>query len=605
MDLSSIASSINYRYQTPSTLQMGGLMTGLNTADIIDAILEIEARPMQSLNTRYEQLDLKASAYQQLDDQLESFADFLTTFKLQASFFAKTTSVSDEDILDVNASASTSAGTYLVKIVSFATYSSLSAGRTVGRDDITSSETFGSLSYRYTPEDSSLKIQKGTTTYDVSISTTDTIDDIISKLEAVFGAGNVTFSSGKLRIESDESFAISQENGNFLEVFHLDSAPLIESSGTYSMESVTHVGAVSTSNTLDQIASFRSLTLNAGNITINGVSINVDPANDTLSSLISAINTSDAGVTALYDETMDKILLTSNTTGSNVISIDDGGTGISELLGWDSSTFQAGSSGHIQVSPDGTNWSDVYSSGNDFTYQGLTITVNQFSSETQTITVTNDIDSVVENIKEFVNRWNTLMDYIYTKLNEDPVEQSSNEELTDEEQMQGILKNDRFLEGIFNKLRGFITTQIQGDINYLWQIGISTSSSLGTGGYENMVKGQLEVDEDQLREALTNNPEAVWEFFGGNDSEEGLAVQIQDYIRELTKFGGEIDKIAGTSGSIDKEKRFIAVQLTDWIRRIQRREQQLWRQFSVMEQVVGQLQAQSAWLSQATQRSST
>jgi len=82
--------------------------------------------------------------------------------------------------------------------------------------------------------------------------------------------------------------------------------------------------------------------------------------------------------------------------------------------------------------------------------------------------------------------------------------------------MQGILKNDRFLEGIFNKLRGFITTQIQGDINYLWQIGISTSSSLGTGGYENMVKGQLEVDEDQLREALTNNPEAVWEFFGGN-----------------------------------------------------------------------------------------
>jgi len=226
MDLSSIASSINYRYQTPSTLQMGGLMTGLNTADIIDAILEIEARPMQSLNTRYEQLDLKASAYQQLDDQLESFADFLTTFKLQASFFAKTTSVSDEDILDVNASASTSAGTYLVKIVSFATYSSLSAGRTVGRDDIASSETFGSLSYRYTPEDSSLKIQKGTTTYDVSISTTDTIDDIISKLEAVFGAGNVTFSSGKLRIESDESFAISQENGNFLEVFHLDSAPL-------------------------------------------------------------------------------------------------------------------------------------------------------------------------------------------------------------------------------------------------------------------------------------------------------------------------------------------------------------------------------------------
>ena len=212
---------------------------------------------------------------------------------------------------------------------------------------------------------------------------------------------------------------------------------------------------------------------------------------------------------------------------------------------------------------------------------------------------------MVENIKEFVNRWNTLMDYIYTKLNEDPVEQSSNEELTDEEQMQGILKNDRFLEGIFNKPRGFITTQIQGDINYLWQIGISTSSSLGTGGYENMVKGQLEVDEDQLREALTNNPEAVWEFFGGNDSEEGLAVQIQDYIRELTKFGGEIDKIAGTSGSIDKEKRFIAVQLSDWIRRIQRREQQLWRQFSVMEQVVGQLQAQSAWLSQATQRSST
>lgn len=585
--ISKIASSINFRYRS-SNIQFGGLASGLNTADIVDALMQIEARPAERLYQKYESLGLKQKAYQQLEEKLESFETFLSSFKLQATLLAKKVSIESEKI-SINASAAATVGSYQIKVLSIASRSSMVSGRTIG-PDVDLSTRFGDLTYRYNPTDSVLKIQLGATVYTVNISTEDTISDIIDKLDDIFGTGNVRFEDGKLVFESSQAFAIRTETGTFSFVFNLNDAPVVQENGKYVLRSTAHVGAISIYKTLSQISTYRGVSIQSGTLKINGKEISID-ANMTLKQLIDAINTSEAGVRAEYDANSDRLIISSNKTGPNTILLEDNGTNLLQLLGLDIGQFNIGGTTHVQLSSDGVNWIDLYSSTNEISYMGLSIKVKELIQTPVSFSVENDTDSVVSKIKEFVEKWNELMEYIYNKYNEKPVTDKNKEELSEEEKLQGVLQRDSLLNEIFFKLRGFITARIEGDISYLWQIGIRTSSF----GYQNMKMGKLELDEDRLRTVLRESPEKVWAFFGDTN---GFAQQLQSYLRELTKFGGRIDNIAGISGTITKQMRSLAKQLEDMLERLQKREAYLWSKFSAMEEVVSRMQAQGAWLAQ-------
>ncbi|MBC7099861.1 flagellar hook protein, partial [Candidatus Bipolaricaulota bacterium] len=311
--ISKIASSINYRYRS-SNIQFGGLASGLNTADIVDALMQIEARPAERLYQKYESLGLKQKAYQQLEEKLESFETFLASFKLQATLMAKKVSI-DSDKVSIEASAAALVGSYQIKVLSIASRSSTTSGRTIG-PEVDPSTKFGDLVYRYNPTDSVLKIQVGATVHTVNISTEDTISDIVNKLDDIFGYGNVRFENGKLIIESSQAFAIQTIQGTFSHVFNLKDAPIVQEAGEYVLRSTAHVGAVSPYRTLSQISTYRGISITSGVLKINNVEINVD-TNMTLNQLIDAINSSNAGVTAAYDQNSDKLIVTSNQTGAN------------------------------------------------------------------------------------------------------------------------------------------------------------------------------------------------------------------------------------------------------------------------------------------------
>jgi len=585
--ISKIAASINYKYRS-SNLQFGGLASGLNTADIVDALMQVEAKPAERLYQKYESLGLKQKAYQQLEKKLESFETFLASFKLQATLMAKKVSI-DSDRVSISASAAAVVGTYQIKVLSIASRSSMTSGRTIG-PEVDPSTNFGDLVYRYNPTDSVLKIQVGATVHTVNISSQDTISDIVDKLDDIFGNGNVRFENGKLIIKSSQAFAIQTIQGTFSRVFNLNDAPIVQEAGEYVLRSTAHVGAVSMYKTLSQISTYRGISIQSGTFKINNVEINVD-TNMTLKQLIDVINSSNAGVTAAYDANSDRLIVTSNQTGANAISFEDNGTNLLTLLGLDVGQFNTGGVTHVQLSSDGVNWIDLYSSSTEFSHMGLSIKVKGLIQTPLNFSVENDIDSIVSKIKEFVNKWNELMEYIYNKYNEKPVTDKKQEELSEEEKLQGMLQRDSLLNEIFFKLRGFITTRIEGEISYLWQIGIRTSSY----GYQNMKMGKLELDEDRLREVLRQDPQKVWAFFGDT---KGFAQQVQSYVRELTKFGGRIDNIAGISGTITKQMRSLAKELQNWLERLQKREAYLWSKFSAMEEVVSRMQAQGAWLVQ-------
>src|SRR5207302_8177158 len=67
--------------------------------------------------------------------------------------------------------------------------------------------------------------------------------------------------------------------------------------------------------------------ITSGSFSINGVSISVNKDTDTLTSLINRINASGAGVTAGYDSTLDKLVLTGTANSEDLIAVTGDNTG--------------------------------------------------------------------------------------------------------------------------------------------------------------------------------------------------------------------------------------------------------------------------------------
>lgn len=608
MDLSKIAQTINMRYYSLlGQFQVGGVVSGLDTASIVDQLMQIESQPLVELNERYEKYELMKKAYEELDNRLEEFRDFVFDLKLQRTFMVFSASSSDESTISAQASTSATPGTYYVKVLNTA-FGTLLEGNDMVVTPPSSTATFGSLDYSYTPVDSTIRIyNEATQSYEeVNITTADTIDDIITKINTALsnlgmtGSASYDQTTGKLTITSDTNFFMVEVSGNLMSVFHLKESNVTYNGTNYVLQSTAPVSSLDPSTkTLQDIANYNSETIASGTVKINGVEITVDPT-ETLEDFLERINESSAGVTAWYDAYENKIYMRNNEGGPKAITLEDtDSTNVFGILGIENHTLTPGQEAHVQISTDGSTWMDLYTSNDSFEYNGITFTIKKASSDTITVRVERDVDQVISKIRDFVQKWNEIMDYINEKLTEEPVTDKSEDEMTEEEKMQGVLKNDSFLENIFDRLKSFITRKIEGDINYLWEIGITTGG-LGTG-YENMMKGHLELDEDTLRQALSEDPEKVWRFFG-NDEEgsEGFAVQLYNYLWDLTKFGGRIDQVAGVSGRLTREQRFLAIRIAEMIERLQRREAELWRKFTAMEEAIAYLQMQSSWLSQAS-----
>ncbi|ANQ54353.1 flagellar hook protein FliD [Thermosipho sp. 1063] len=587
MDYSSIAQNINYRYTSNAPMfQFGGLSSGLDTASIIDKIMEVESRPLNRLNEKFKVLDYQQKAYNNVSDKLRDFMNYLTDFKLQSNLIPKSATVSDATVLAANASATVLDGNYSISIDKLASRSIYNGGK-VGVD-ITSTDTYSSLNHKYVPQDSTLVLTVNNTDVNISISSADTINDIVNKISNAFttagASATVAFNDveNKLVIQSSDIFSISQSSGNFLNVFKLDDANLINNSGTYTLQSSGDIGTYSTSKTLADLGISGS-----GTFTINDVSISYSDT-DTIFDLISRINNNVSDVTASYDENNNKIVITANEMGDVIINISGAPSG----LGLDTGTFTLGDIAHATLTTDSSLTYDLYSDNNTFTYNGLEFTAYNLGNVT--ISVNTDTDAIVEKVKEFVDKWNEMTDYLYTKLTEDKVKGKDESEMSEEEKIQGYLKNDQYLRRIFDKMRGFLYDSYNG--NYLWELGI-TSGDSGIG-FENTMKGHIELDEDKLKEYISKNGvDSVWKFFGG--SETSFASQVKDYLYDLTKFNGEIDQVAGVSGRLGREKRVLAKEMANWIDILQKKEQDLWAKFSAMEEALAKMNSQGMYIAQA------
>jgi len=355
--------------------------------------MQIESLPLQRLNDKYVSYTNTQKAYQQVSSKIRELYNFTADFSLQSNLIPKS-ATSSSNILTATASAAATDGVYSVDVQSIASNSVLQTGK-IGKE-ITASSTISEMDTRYTPADSTLKIKVGNSEVEMNITADTTINDLIATLEGKFlelgATADVSFADGKLNISSDKLFQISNVSGNFTFLFRLNDSYLRkDTNNNYVLESSGDVGAYSSLKRLSDLGITGDQTL-----TINGTNVSLKET-DSISTVISKINTSVKDTNAVYDDKSGKIVLTSKTTGANVIDVSSTNQNLLDKLGFSDQTFTLGNVARATVLMNGYS-QEITSSTNDITLNGITMNLN--STGFTTVTVSADKDKIVQNVKD-------------------------------------------------------------------------------------------------------------------------------------------------------------------------------------------------------------
>jgi len=266
------------------------------------------------------------------------------------------------------------------------------------------------------------------------------------------------------------------------------------------------------------------------------------------------------------------MILTSNTTGSDydiTITTDESILDMKnspvELKAAQDAIFTVDT---LQVTRSSNTVSDVIN--------GITFTLKKDSS-TATITVNDDIDTIVSNVQAFVDAYNNVVNYV-----------AQNGTYDTDTHTGGPLYAESIPKNIISHLRRIITSRVTGlpeDLRTLSQIGVSTNRD-----------GTLSIDTSTLREKLNSDIDGVKDIF--TDSTDGIAVSVYDYTDDVTdSLDGSIHiRVEGLESLVDD----ITDDITDMEAELERKEEGLRRQFAALESLLASLSTQTSYITGIT-----
>ena len=199
--------------------------------------------------------------------------------------------------------------------------------------------------------------------------------------------------------------------------------------------------------------------------------------------------------------------------------------------------------------------------------QGVTLELNSISSKEIQIEIKPDKDSIKDGIIAFVGNYNQVLQNIHILTSNDAGVISELEYLSDDEKEAakknlGIFQGDMTFSQLKNRLQQIAMeaydTTGGNNLSLLAQIGISTNSSgFGSGVNKTKLRGYLEINEDNLDEALKGDVKQIKELFGSDTDgdlivDSGAAFEVDRYINSYTQIGGLVaTRISGIDNKIN------------------------------------------------------
>ena len=463
-------------------------------------------------------------------------------------------------------------------------------------------------------------------------------DSLQKKLDKAFGSekvtvGTVTVGKGK---DSKEILAFTAKGNKQTLQISADSKELQNALGITSTQS----NKINTGSSLwenreklgldknPQYTTKEELNKALENFTVNGTKIEGITADTTVSELLTAINNNkDAGVTAIYLDSANKFVLSSNEKGEGrkiTLGADPKDTtDAANLIFGGVSTD--GTDGEMSILYNGVQ-TTITSSSNTFSIDGLDIrATNTFNTGSATaeggvsFTASADTEKVTETVKKFIEAYNAMIDEVRTQATTKP--DSNYKPLTDDQKnemnetsiknwedkaKEGILYNSSALKDLDNATQGIFSSMMINGVSYddLEKIGISFSDDYTAGG-------KIVFDEEKFKTAMDSDPEKVSDLFTGthgivNTIDSTLSTYATRYASKngnsygvlIEEAGSEKLSLTLTNNSIYKELKDMQETITNLQSQLSTEQDRYISQFTQMERLINQMNSQSSYLSQ-------
>ncbi|OIR05298.1 flagellar capping protein [mine drainage metagenome] len=565
--------------------QLTGLVSGFDWGSFINQIIQADSYPITALQTKQNTNSTQISALNTLNTNLTSLQTSLNTLNDPTLFNQRTVaSTTANTTWGLTAANGTTTGSYLINVSQLATATTLKGTSNIGAGlsstDI-SSTALSALRIA-TPITAGAFTINGVQINIASSDPTSTNPALNNPMSAVINAINssaagVTASydttNDKFVLTSNSSSPIvlgaANDTSNFLQAMRL------ANNGTTNITSSGTLGDVAQYSTLNN-AGLNTAVSGAGAFTINGVSIAYDPTVDTLSSVLSKINSSTAGVTAAYDSVNDQVTLTNNKTGNLGVSVADTTGNLMASLGLSTGTTSLGLDAQFTVNNGGTltsssNTLDTSATG----ITGLTVSVN--STGSQNITVSADTTKASSAINDFISKYNALQDYI----TQETQITSSNGQVT-----TSVLTNNREVQDWATTLRNTAFNSISGlsgTVKMLNNLGIDFNST----------NNDLSItDQTAFNNALSNNASDVSSFF--TDTTNGFSKQFTSFFNSVLGQNGGTGLLNSQITTLTSQNTDMDTQIATIQRQLDQERSTLTKEFTAMEDAQSQANAAQA-----------
>ncbi|MGE7603971.1 flagellar hook-associated protein 2 [Peribacillus sp. NPDC097675] len=343
---------------------------------------------------------------------------------------------------------------------------------------------------------------------------------------------------------------------------------------------------------------------------------------DTLDSVINKIN-ANSGVTVFFDQNSQQFSITAKNTGDveGAAEIELGGEFFTDLLEMDKTNDIAakpenrrgtiGSNATVEY-----NGLKISRPSNTFQINGAEITIKQTTEETGPVTFSSkaDVDTILDTVTQFVNKYNEIIKKIQDKTSESkyrsytPLTTEQKKAMTEDEvklweekAKSGTLKNDSTLKSLLTTMRSSLYTSVSG------MTGNNTLSSLGITTTKNYLEGgKLTIDEDKLRAAISEDPNAIYKLFmnegsSTDKSTQGLArrlrADIQSSMKVITEKAGKAGYV-NNNFTIGKSVNGLDTRISAFEAKLTKLESRYYSQFTAMEKAISKANSQSSSLSQ-------
>ncbi|MGB9919135.1 MAG: flagellar filament capping protein FliD [Moorellales bacterium] len=628
------------------TMTISGLASGLDTEEIIKQLLELERTPVTRLEKRKSELTVVKNAWKDLGTRLQSLLSTLTALKLESTFKARTVTSSNSNAVTATASATASAGIYRVWVGQLAqahkvatpqprvygtpqsliswdgfddpvrtdSYSSLNQLTFLGTEDkalqISGSSLSGSIETdpigfdapqggRFTLTATHTRTLNVRFRYEYQYYRTDTG---AWSGWVPFAGSPFTYSTGggsdTVTVSAEIPYPVSQVRVRaVLERTDTQVIPLLLG---WSLQGEA-AGPVADASTALGLSGRFSITVGS-----EAVEVQVE-SHYSLNDIKNAINAATVqGKTLVTASVIDnRLVITSNTVGAaGRMRFEDLEGSVLQTLGLIDPGGNLAEGAEIQAAQDAVLWLDglrVTRSGNvindvlpGVTLNLLAVTDTNGNSqrdpaEEVALEVKTNQQAAVEAVRGFVEQYNSVMDFIASKLGKTATGEP------------GDLFGDPTLARIQQSLRELVFRKVDitgTPYTSAGTVGLSTGAYYtGSLGFDR--SGKLTLDEAKLARALEEDPNGVYQLFASSG---GLARRLEDYLKQLTRLGAGTNPAVG-EGVIGTKQKMLDLTLKDidnqiarWEDRLARREEQLRRQFTAMEAMLGNLQSQANWL---------